>query len=64
MRANVTGSAAILSVTGPVVELTGLLESVALMEKVEFPAVVGVPVSEQPVSVNPLGIVPLASAQE
>lgn len=64
MRANVTGAAAISSVTGPVVELAGDAESVALMEKLEFPAVVGVPVSEQPVKVSPLGIVPLASAQE
>jgi hypothetical protein len=50
-----------LSVTGPVVVATGLLESVALTVRVAVPAVVGVPLTTQPVSVSPAGRVPAVS---
>jgi len=46
----------------PVVEFAGLAESVALTENEYVPAVVGVPVREQPLSVSP-GAEPLTSEQ-
>jgi hypothetical protein len=44
-----------VSVTGPVVDSTGLLESVACTVRVDVPAVVGVPVIVQLLAVSPEG---------
>ena len=44
-----------VSVTGPVLVAIGLLESVAVTVSVEVPAIVGVPVIEQPEAVKPTG---------
>jgi hypothetical protein len=50
--------------TGPVIVLIGLLESVAVTVRFDVPAVVGVPVMTQPApSVNPAGSVPLTMRQ-
>jgi hypothetical protein len=50
--------------TGPVIVLIGLLESVAVTVRFDVPAVVGVPVMAQPApSVNPAGNVPLTMRQ-
>jgi hypothetical protein len=50
-------------VTGAVVVLTGLLESVAVTVTVVEPAVVGVPVTTQPLLDKPGGSVPAAMVQ-
>jgi hypothetical protein len=56
----------IVMLTGRVVVSWGLLESVALTERVAVPAVVGVPLTRQPaaVRVRPAGIVPATMVQE
>ena len=54
-RVNTTAAGEIVSVTGPVFVATGLLESVAVTVSVEVPAVVGVPLIEQPEDVSPAG---------
>lgn len=59
----VEGAEFTTAMTSAVVELAGELESNALMERVNDPAVVGVPLRVQPFSVNPAGAEPLASAQ-
>ena len=57
------GAVLIVTTTVPVVDAAGELESVALRVSVEAPAVVGVPESEQLVSVRPAGTVPLVKVQ-
>jgi hypothetical protein len=52
-----------ISVTEPLVLCCGLELSVTLTVRFEVPGVVGVPVSVQPVSVNPAGSVPLVIVQ-
>jgi hypothetical protein len=64
LRIKLIVPALIVIVTGLVLELAGELESVALIETVTAPAVVGVPLIEQfAFSVNPAGIVPLTNEQ-
>jgi hypothetical protein len=54
-----SGAGKTASVTGPVMVLAGLLESVALTVTIDTPAVVGVPVTRQPApSESPAGIIP------
>jgi len=63
----VSASAAFtVRVTGPLVVVTGLPESVTFTVTVTGPAVVGVPLMTQPalVSVRPAGSVPLVRVQE
>ncbi len=52
-------AATIVMLSGLVAVCTGLLASVAFAWMVEEPAVVGVPLTTQPVSVRPAGSVPL-----
>ena len=64
VRVSVTAAALMVMLTGPVVELDGDAESVALTVTDEVPAVVGVPLREQfAFSVRPAGSVPLTRAQ-
>jgi hypothetical protein len=49
--------------SGPLVVSTGLPESVAFTVTVDVPAVVGVPLTTQPLSDNPAGSVPAVTAQ-
>ena len=53
----------IVMLTGPVVVFFGLLESVAVMVRFEVPAVVGMPLTRQPVIDNPAGNVPPTTTQ-
>ena len=50
-------------VSGPVVDCVGDSESVTFTVTVEFPAVVGVPLTVQPVMLRPAGKVPEVMAQ-
>jgi hypothetical protein len=57
------GSGCTVMVTGPVVDTVGLLESVHLTERVEEPAVVGVPVMVWLLMVRPAGTAPERTVQ-
>ncbi len=57
------GAGRTVRLTGPVVVSTGLLESVAFTVRLAVPATVGVPLTTQPVSVNPAGKVPAVIVQ-
>ena len=61
---SVSGAGAMVIVSGPVVVSTGFAESVAFTVTVDAPAVVGVPLTTQPVSFKPAGSVPFVIAQE
>jgi hypothetical protein len=63
-RVNETLAAKTVSVTEPVVVAVGLLESVAFTVRLAVPAVVGVPLTMQPVRVNPVGSEPAVIEQE
>ena len=55
---SVSAAGLITMVSGPVVDWVGDSESVAFTVTVELPAVVGVPLTVQPLSDNPAGSVP------
>jgi len=55
LRVSVALAVETTSATGPVVVASGLLESVALTVTLAVPAVVGVPLTKQPVAMRPAG---------
>jgi hypothetical protein len=61
-----SGAGLMVRLTGPVVVSWGLLESVALTERLTVPTTVGVPLTRQPaaVRVSPAGSVPETMVQE
>ncbi len=55
------GAGLIVMLSGPVPVLAGLAESVAFTINATVPAVVGVPLTTQPLSVSPAGRVPVVT---